>query len=52
MTLVKSCFFEDDNKKDFEYNDLEVDDYHYSLDTEYINFVIIKCRILLKNKLE
>lgn len=52
MTLAKNCFFEDGGEDAFEYNDLEVDDYHYTLDTEYINFVIIKCRVLLKNKLE
>ena len=51
-TVAKNCFFEDNEKNDFEYSDLEVEDYHYSLDAEYLNFVIIKCRVLLKNKLE
>lgn len=51
-SFVKNEYYEDNEENDFELNELEVSDYAYSLDTSYINFVIVRCNVLLKEVLE
>lgn len=49
--LAKREYCEDNEQNDFKFNELEVKDYAYSLDTSYINFVVVKCNVLLKEAL-
>lgn len=50
-SFAKTKSYEDNEQNDFEFNELEVSDYAYSLDTSYINFVVVRCNVLLKEVL-
>ena len=50
-SIAKKEYYEDNEQNDFELNELEVSDYAYALDTSYINFVVVRCSILLKEEL-
>lgn len=51
-SLAKREYYEDNEQNDFKFNELEVCDYAYDLDESYINFVVVKCNILLKEVLK
>ena len=50
-SLARKESYEDNEQNDFELNELEVSDYAYALDTSYVNFVVVRCNVLLKEVL-
>lgn len=48
--LAKSITLDNFDEK-FEYEELETKDYDYKLDESYINFAVVKCKVLLKEEL-
>ena len=51
-SFAKSEVYEDNEENDFELNELEIDDYSFFLNKEYLNFVIVRCNVLLKENLQ